>query len=411
MLQRLRLQIYGLAFAALGFAACGDDSNLSEDAGPNDNRPDASFSSECIGCHGDESSPAPPKSLSGATDTGNIGVGAHRNHLDPDPTWHRPVTCNACHQVPREISDPAHMDGDGIAEITFGTLARAKGADPSWDRSSCSNVYCHGATLSSGVLTSPTWTIVDGSQDACGNCHGFPPAAPHPESTDCGQCHPTVTPGDTSFLDPDSHINGTLDVGDGAACTECHGSDGVAAPPQDLAGNTARTAKGVGAHRQHIGASDWHRQVSCSNCHVVPTSTESPGHIDGDNAAEVIFDALNPDANYNAGNATCSNLYCHSNARVANGTMVFTDDPTLDCTSCHDMIGGTLSGKHNRHFDSGLACSACHSTVGNGGFEILASGAEFHINGVRDVVFFLGGTWNPAQSRCTNLACHNNRVW
>jgi predicted CxxxxCH...CXXCH cytochrome family protein len=338
-------------------------------------------------------------------------VGAHRNHLDPNPTWHKVVECGACHLVPATVADPGHIDGDNIAEVIFSELGQNAGATPEWDRTSCSGVYCHGATLSGGVLTTPTWTIVDGTQDACGNCHGFPPDAPHPEETDCGQCHPTVQPGALTFLDPGSHINGSVEVGDGTACDSCHGSDGIAAPPLDLAGNSERTEPGVGAHRQHIGPSDWHRQINCSNCHLVPTAVASPGHIDGDNQAELIFDALNPNASYDFGNATCSNVYCHGNARGDDGSMVFTDDPTLDCSSCHAVVGGAggLAGRHQKHLERGQTCADCHASVANAALGII--GAELHINGIREVVFAEGGTWNPGNRRCSNIACHNTRRW
>lgn len=387
------------------------------DAGGGGPLPDAGYPLGCNGnCHGDEASPAPPKDLAGGTSTDSPGVGAHRNHVDPTPTWHRPVACADCHRVPSAVGDPGHMDdGDNTAELTFSAIASNGGATaPSFDGTTCSGVYCHGATLTGGALTEPTWTRVDGSQDACGNCHGAPPPAPHPDDDDCGQCHPTVQPGTREFLDPASHINGVVDVNtDALACDGCHGGGGVSAPPKALDGSTGRTDRGVGAHREHLGTSSWHRTLQCVNCHVVPTATSDPGHIDGDNRAEITFDAFNPVAVYAFAAARCDNLYCHGNGRDSTGTMVWTDDVTLGCTSCHAMTagGGTgLQGKHKKHFDEGAGnCVECHQPVIDAGKTIVAP--NLHINGLRDIGFARGGTWNPADRRCSNLACHGSERW
>lgn len=384
------------------------DGGAAGDAGP---PPDAAFAAECTQCHGKNDSPAPPFDLSGNTQTTARGVGAHQSHLDPAPTWHDRILCDDCHRVPETTGDSGHLDGDNVAELTFGGRATTGGASPDWNGTTCSGSYCHGGTLPGGQLTEPTWTIVDGSQKACGSCHAAPPPAPHPDSTDCGTCHPTIEPGTDHFLDPASHINGVVDLlpdGDGA-CDSCHGSDGVAAPPTDLAGNTARTSPGVGAHRQHLGASNQYREMSCSQCHVVPTSTSTPGHIDGDNQAEVPFDSLNGAAQY--ANATCTNLYCHGNGRGNNGTMSWTADPNLGCNSCHSDGGNadSMSGMHKKHLEEDMECTDCHASVVNGAMAIIAP--NLHIDGAKSVLIASGGTWQPSTLRCSNLACHGSESW
>lgn len=373
--------------------------------------PDAQFTPECGSCHGDQNSPAPPKSISGSTDTTSIGVGAHRSHLNPTPTWHAPVPCAACHAVPATTDAPGHIDGDNIAEVIFSSIAGAAGVSPTWDRNSTTcSVYCHGASLTGGVLTQPNWTVVDGSQKQCGNCHGAPPPDPHPQSTDCGQCHPTIQPGTNTFLDPASHINGVVDLKPDAdgACDSCHGSGGNAAPPKDLAGNTAKSAPGVGAHRDHLGTSTWRREITCSQCHVVPTTVGSPGHLDGDNIAEVIFDGLSSGAVYTKSTTTCSNVYCHGNGYNTTGTMNWTQDLTLNCDSCHNS--STLSGQsgdHRRHRNQ--SCNECHESVVDANKNIIA--ADLHVDGIKQVKIRRGGTFDPATRRCTNLACHENETW
>jgi len=375
--------------------------------------PDASYASECSTCHGDETTPAPPKSATGETSTSARGVGAHRNHLDPNPTWHQPIKCTECHVVPETTDAPGHIDGDGVAEVLFSGRAVTGGVSPDWNGTTCTNVYCHGATLTGGVLTEPTWTTVDGSQDACGNCHGAPPPDPHPQDTNCGSCHPTIQPGTNHFLDPDSHINGVVDLKpEQQSCDSCHGGGGISAPPTDLAGHTERTFPGVGAHRQHIGTSQNYRELACSQCHVVPNSVDDPGHIDGDNKAEVTFDSFNPQASYDAATETCSNLYCHGNGWSRLGSMKFTDQVSLGCNGCHASSlqgSGDMSGRHHTHLDENMSCRDCHATVVGSGQTII--NASLHVDGQRSVSMPSGGTWNPATRTCSNLSCHGSKRW
>lgn len=384
--------------------------------------PGESFDEECSQCHGDSESPAPPKSINGGTATTDMSVGAHRSHLaaSESSTFHAPVLCASCHLVPDEVQSPGHLDdGDNRAELTFGALARTGGSEPVLNTDgSCSNVYCHGSTLSGGTLNTPTWNIVNATARECGSCHGAPPPSPHPADENCGTCHPSVSVADNRvFLDPSLHINGVLDVstGGGGACDSCHGSAGNSAPPTDLAGNTARTAVGVGAHREHLALSTWRREINCSNCHVVPTSVGDPLHIDGDNVAEVPFDALNPTATVELATGTCSNLYCHGNGRGSNGTMDWTLVGPMDCNSCHQapnpgQAAGGMSGEHDKHIrDEDLACVECHAAVVDANRQIIAP--ALHVDGLRNVLIPTGGSFDPANRRCSNLACHENERW
>jgi predicted CxxxxCH...CXXCH cytochrome family protein len=169
----------------------------------------------CGACHGDATSPAPPRALDGATATTALGVGAHRGHLARS-ALRGPIACNECHLVPSEIAAAAHLDGDLIAEVFpagAGVLARDDGADPTWDRGTgtCSGVYCHGAAT-------PRWTALGQGEAACGTCHGIPPAdafhAPTLTLTDCHDCHsPSVDPfGNIVFTGDDSeHLDGDVD--------------------------------------------------------------------------------------------------------------------------------------------------------------------------------------------------------
>lgn len=398
-----------VAFALL--AAC-EDGDIS---GPITENPPPAFepNAGCAkACHGEAETNAPPLGIGGATETSDVGVGAHRSHTSPAPTWHRRVACDDCHVVPMRDDDPGHIDGDNTAEVTFSAIA---GATSVWNGTTCA-VRCHGQTAWGGSHTTPTWTQVDGTQATCGSCHGTPPPPPHPNVTNnnCAECHPTMEENSLTFRDPDSHINGTLDLVDssqtGGCAGTCHGTTGVnAAPPKDVSGDTARTAAGVGAHQAHLGAPTFgHRPVVCLDCHKVPTTQAAPGHIDGDNIAEVTFGFLNPIATYTAGTTTCSNLYCHGNGRGGNGTRDWLSMDAQQCGDCHRIDGQNMSGDHQDHLDKDLLCSDCHSTVVDAAMGII--GPNLHINGVHEVKM-AQGTWNPNTRQCANSGCHNTRTW
>ncbi len=408
-------------------AACGSEPAMAPDGGggggldPDIPTPGETFGESCYRCHGDSLSPAPPRGLGGVRVTTDMGVGAHRSHLavTEASTFHAPIYCNTCHVVPEQDDSPGHLDDDdNKAEITFGGISINGGVTPIRNSAgSCSNVYCHGATLGGGTLKQPTWNIVDGTQRECGTCHGAPPPAPHPVGDNCGACHPSMSASDNRvFLDPTLHINGTVEVtGGGGACDSCHGSDGQSAPPKDLAGNTDRASIGVGAHREHLALSTWRREINCSNCHHVPTAFDDPAHIDGDNKAEVPFDGLNPTANVNITTGTCSNLYCHGDGRGNNGTMQWTDSGALDCNSCHitpnvGQNARAMSGAHDKHIrDKRVPCVECHQSVVNSNNDIVSG--QLHVDGQRSISMKQGGDWNPGNKRCSNMACHENESW
>ena len=361
-----------------------------------------------IECHGDDISNAPPRSMSGATETTDVAVGAHRAHLSVAPPWHRQVDCSDCHAVPADVDAPGHIDGDGVAEVTFAMIA---GAGAAWTGTTCTTA-CHGSAAVGGAQPAPLWTRVDGSQSTCGSCHGTPPPAPHPPSaaTACATCHPTMEEGSALFRDPASHINGIVEAtppGATGGCTTCHGST-TSAPPKDLSGNTDPTTRGVGAHAAHAGPSTWHRQIPCSSCHVVPITLDAPGHRDGDNAAEIRFDTLDRTGTYAAGTATCASLYCHGNGQGSNGSASWVTPGALTCTSCHRLDGTNMSGAHRRHIQANVQCSQCHATVINAARTIIAP--MLHVNGLHEVKL-ANGTYDAAQRRCTNTACHGTRPW
>lgn len=158
----------------------------------------------CSGCHGTPALFSPPPGVDGERAVAAPEVGAHAAHLLP-AYGHGPVACTECHRVPATVEDEGHIDYPP-AELHWGPLATAGGAEPRWDGATCAGGYCHGGTLAGGTVPAPEWTRVDGTQAACGACHGLPPPAPHPSSsTDCPTCHAR------RYGNPQLHVNGAID--------------------------------------------------------------------------------------------------------------------------------------------------------------------------------------------------------
>ncbi|MFO0592892.1 MAG: CxxxxCH/CxxCH domain-containing protein [Polyangiaceae bacterium] len=367
----------------------------------------------CVWCHGDESNyapSAPPKDLGGHTDTSFSGVGAHQSHLQASD-WHLAVKCTECHEVPAFFGDPAApTHANNVRDLVWGPLAQQGTFDDG--ETTCTGTYCHGgkgmlpdATGSVSNRT-PMWTLVDGSQKACGQaCHTTPPGAGHPVSTDCAKCHSAViatfTPGpnpQATWNNPDLHINGVVDLEGAFECVTCHGDAGnvaPAAPPRDVAGETDTTFAAVGAHQKHLAPSDWHKTVDCSECHEVPSEIGDPNvptHANG--TRDLSWGPLAKQGSFDLATTTCSGTYCHGGNNKFPDTAGVTVNRTPDWTlvdgsqaTCGDSCHTTPPG--NGHTTS-TDCQHCHGAV----IASFAPGASpsavwndptLHINGVIDV--------------------------
>lgn len=179
----------------------------------------------CNTCHGnfeDESKIAPPRDLSGNTLTSAKGVGAHTSHLYENILSNE-ISCYECHPSSENTDNyvAAHIDGLP-AEMAFGAFSSSGLSEPSYNSDlSCANTYCHGNFEFGNIKGnnfSPVWNIVDGTQAACGTCHGklngdgnlIPTPEGHfGEYTEdaCIGCHPTAYNEDGS-LNKSAHING-----------------------------------------------------------------------------------------------------------------------------------------------------------------------------------------------------------
>ncbi|WP_242360250.1 CxxxxCH/CxxCH domain-containing protein [Anaeromyxobacter sp. SG17] len=275
----------------------------------------------------------------------------------------------------------------------------------------------------------------------CAACHGFPPPAPHPQSQSCFVCHPQTVDANSDIIPGGAHQNGRVDPADVSfghpanylaehssdairdirRCAECHGASydggfaqvscngchGVigfarwqsnctfchgtrdtaftldrlaeAAPPGSVAGATATTDPGVGAHQKHLGnGSVLSNGFQCQTCHPVGGSLD---HLTG--KAEVTFEFL-PLASaggatpaFTEGTQTCS-VYCHG-ATLAGGTATSPrwTQALTSCDSCHGIP--PASGYHATHAAK-VTCAECHV-----GYTNTSVDKDTHVNGVRDV--------------------------
>jgi predicted CxxxxCH...CXXCH cytochrome family protein len=320
----------------------------------------------CTTCHGE-----PP------------ATGAHATHAVPGALGKR-YDCSECHTKPLLYTDAGHLTHDGApkdhADVAFGVLASRGARLPSYDAATgaCANVYCHGDA-------SPRWSDVGKGAAACGTCHGLPPSSHRTAS--CPECHQGVTDGSLHVTDTARHLDGRVDVGDNSGtCTACHGGPSGPAPPRDLSGASDPASVGVGAHQAHLlGTHRLRGPIACGECHLVPATLHSPGHLDHDPPARVFPDGAGVLAR--AGGATpawdhqaarCTNAYCHGSAAPlwTGGT------PEAQCGTCH----GVPPADSNHTSAMTLAsCATCHpDTVDAGGAILVTNGTSFHINGVVD---------------------------
>jgi hypothetical protein len=322
----------------------------------------------CNACHGTTDGGAPPRALDGSTERTSVGVGAHAAHVNGGAKT-RPVACATCHEVPSMVSTPKHPNG-GRAEV----LASVRWSPAT---NTCTT-NCHGGT-------SPLWTTPDAGL-TCSSCHGAPPALPHPQATNCANCHPNSTGvNGRDVVNRDLHINGLVDVNVPTTCDGCHGSSTNFAPPRDTNGNTATTNLGVGAHQSHLVGRGLARVVLCTECHEVPAMVVAPNHLNG--VTEVKFSGVATSnvalPTYAAG--TCASAACHDIANLTGadggGTATtprwnLVDGSQITCTSCH---GFPPPLPHPQQ----TACEVCHTNATD---QRTFRRPELHVNGTVDFV-------------------------
>lgn len=361
----------------------------------------ADWTTTCFGCHGTPASPAPPPDTSGEVATTALGVGAHQSHVTAASGLSAPLGCESCHAVPTNVLDAGHLDGQVTVTGYTGSdpAWSAAAGSPGWDptTATCATAYCHGNFRGGNAANAPVWTEVGQGQAACGTCHSIPPPASvgHPQTTNCGACHPGYT---STSVNPATHVNGRVDVLP-MACTSCHGDATrvatptnpmlPAAPPVDTTGASDPSSPGVGAHQAHLQDGALRAALSCGECHTVPQSTESHptgtldltwGPLASAGGAKPSFDGT-----------TCSSTYCHGATLGMGGTNHaprWTGGPAeAACGTCH----GAPPPPETGHPQS-TACGGCHR-----GYTATTVNVATHVDGKLDV---------NAMDSCTG--CHGD---
>lgn len=350
----------------------------------------------CHSCHGTPESPAPPRDLAGDTETSKPGVGAHQKHL-AGGAHSRPVQCRECHVVPAEVTDVGHLDDSPGAEVVFAGVATSDKRKPAFDPKAlrCSDAWCHAPQPDGLPAVSPRWTGEDGDA-TCTTCHGKPPPAPHVQMSNCAFCHTEVAgDADGTIKNRALHIDGKVEVVLPTKCNACHGSADSNAPPRDLAGEMATTARGVGAHQKHLQGSLSFRPVECNECHVVPASVKAPGHFDTALPAELTFSgvATSGAADPQWDGIKCSNTHCHAPKFVKNGESTLgavqapawtkVDGTQVYCGSCHGIPPiETNPNKPQTPHPIAYECPDCHKNLSSG---FIFKDPSLHVNGKVDM--------------------------
>jgi len=292
-----------------------------------------------------------------------------------------------------------------------------------WDIDDCTK--CHSTTFTGGT-----------SEVSCFKCHsqyphptGYANANGHPALLravgyplgDCQDCHGSNYTGgsvvNVTCERSGCHIDGNGNLKSPEACNTCHGNFLAAAndtaswaPPKSLSNETSTSIRGVGAHQQHLASVLMvsGNKVNCAECHVVPATVSTSGHLNT-SPAEVVFNgllaslktnggAVAPNPSYDPTSGKCNNTYCHGYFKNGNLTNApvwnVVDGSQKKCGSCHGnpVTGNPLpSGSHPtspQNYPLALNyCDNCHSTSGFGpiatydGTTWIIKDKLHHING------------------------------
>ena len=242
---------------------------------------------------------------------------------------------------------------------------------------------------------------------------------PNKAGTDCTSCH-------------------THDKGFKADCAACHGSPPINAThgdPNGLALGTVTTTPGKHAkHAVELG-------IGCDACHAGYVMPEDPtpyidlsfsvganqGNYTGQSGARYRGRNGTTVSDPGTGGKTCSNIYCHSNAKIGTAAVTYTPvvwdsvTPTT-CESCHVTgstgpnytsggIGVASSNSHTYHAGGtnyNATCDVCHTqTVQAGSKSLLRTDVNpsKHVNGTPNVDFASAGSYNGDKS-CSATTCH-----
>lgn len=349
-------------------------------------------------------------SSDGNVSSNDFRVGSHFKHISS--IYMTAIKCNECHTVPGNPFDGTHT---AAARYASQTLTFSQSSSARWDGvnlatltafagytsgtaskgATCSSVYCHGSRLkngdTSGSYRKPYWNYsaminYSNQAQACGRCHGNPPAAGSTASihsgktatTSCYTCHNEVVNSSGTIIDKTKHINGQVEY------------SGHAFP---YPGATHATA---------AGTTPW---SGCTACHTNGTNTTYP-----------VAKGTAPD---------CQG--CHKYNGVGG---LKTPSGTSSCYDCHGASATdgrpngaafpNWSGNHTRHVvNQGMVCTDCHGPYGGGigdtrhGFSnrTAHSFALGFVNVTSTTAKFKWARVDSKTGSCSTNACHPTTNW
>lgn len=315
-----------------------------------------------------------------------------------------------------------------VEENPVGVQGQIKVHEPGWNEGSSPEFHgkilamknfvssdcrdCHGSDLNGGLVQVSCRTChvnyphPDGWAGTSSGSHVAFIKITHYDITSCRDCHGQ----DYATVKTDnSCLTCHTQTGGPEACNTCHGNKSGdpavlanVVPPRGLDGETSPTEPAVGAHQVHLAYYDFlTTPVACQECHVVPATYSTTGHIGDDDNADLIFGPIattvssdgtrKPAPTYSREAASCDNTYCHGNwalpkSKSANdfifvedtiegnvASPTWTDSTSVSCGTCHDL-------PPKGHFPHVLtSCTICHSSVIDVNGNIIDP--KKHING------------------------------
>jgi hypothetical protein len=350
----------------------------------------------------------------------------------------------SCSELKDDLKQPVAggggIHGEAWSDVTSPEFHGRYLKTKSWEDQECKS--CHGGDYAGGT-----------SGVSCFTCHpAYPHQAVFPGNRhttylrqtlfpldQCQVCHGVTYAGgpiaEISCLTSGCHVDVNGAQKSPEACNTCHGNfrapetDLLAtAPPKSVAGDTATTVPGVGAHAAHLTYGTALQSIKCAECHAVPAVWNAANHLGFAPADVAMSDTLAttvtgggtnvPAPTYDAGSNSCGQVYCHGNFELRRSnapaqyafayadtvirggvagsalpgggwsrpSAVWTLGPTqTTCgASCHALppVG---------HLASGPTCNGCHSGVTDANNNIIDQ--RLHVNGKVNVF----GTERPMQ--------------
>jgi len=318
------------------------------------------------------------------------------------------VSCFTCHA---SYPHAGEWGAQPSSSAFHGRYLKAR--TPAWDSKECQG--CHGADYGGGTSGVACFTCHDSYPHAArftqaGKYHpGYLQSKNYP-LLQCQTCHGAAYTGgaivNVSCEQSGCHVDRNGAAKSPEACNTCHGDFSSpasvflsAAPPKSVAGDSATTVRGVGAHQKHLATGTLGKTVKCQECHAVPAKYDAPGHL-GAPPADIAFNdtlarlttgdgTLKPNVSYDAVSGKCGNTYCHGNWRLRKATspndFAFTDTV---------MVGGKASPGWTDGSSAAACGSTCHANppAGHAAFAITAC-----VNCHGDVVDGTGRIVNKAK--------------